>query len=295
MIKRVTKFQLDSAGERFVPGQNLDATALEHWHRYALAKNYVKDKDVLDIASGEGYGSHYLSQDARSVIGVDSAQNVVEFARRKYIGNNIEFRHGSCDLIPIKSNSIDVVVSFETLEHHHQHRQMFTEIKRVLRPEGLLLMSTPDRGNYNASIDQPNSFHVEELSRMEFESLVREHFGYFQMLGQRMFTGSVIAPAVMDSRNDGKYPQESEWNFRNSAAGVPESENWLENSIFLIALASDQEFSPVTWTSLSGRYAPSPQHLLTELKKFNKAKSLKTLIRWIRKLKAQAIFKKSPG
>ncbi len=128
-----TDIELPWTGERLVPSY-VGNTALEHLHRYAFAREYAQDKDILDIACGEGYGAYLLADVARSVIGVDIAEEVVEHARRKYGDHpRLSFEIGTCSEIPLDDASVDLVVSFETLEHHGEHDQMLREVKRVLR------------------------------------------------------------------------------------------------------------------------------------------------------------------
>ena len=95
--------------------------AIEHLHRYAIVSNYITGKVVLDIASGEGYGSNLMSEKASFVYGVDIDDNTIDKAKLKYKKKNLEFKTGRANEIPIEDNSIDVVVSFETLEHHDRH------------------------------------------------------------------------------------------------------------------------------------------------------------------------------
>ena len=103
-------------GERFLP--NIDgAIALEHLHRYLVASLYVHNKDVLDIASGEGYGSAMLARNAKTVIGVDISEDAIAHATARYAAKNLEFRAGNAAKIPLEDASVDVVVSFETIEH----------------------------------------------------------------------------------------------------------------------------------------------------------------------------------
>ena len=131
-------------GERYVP-QVTGQIQLEHIHRYLLAREYANEKDVLDIACGEGYGSAILAETARSVVGVDIAAEAVRHAATRYRRDNVQFRLGSCIKIPLDSHSMDLVVSFEALEHLDEHKAMMAEIKRVLRPSGVLLISSPDK------------------------------------------------------------------------------------------------------------------------------------------------------
>lgn len=179
-------------GERYIP--NLKGTfALDHWARYLMSCEVASNKAVLDIACGEGYGSALLAEVASSVIGVDVSEEAVNHAKRRYTKSNLEFRVGNCAAIPLNDSSVDLVVSFETLEHHDQHAEMFREIRRVLRSDGLLVISTPDRLEFSKiQGTTPNPYHVKELYRDEFEALLRSNFAYVAMLGQRIVFGSGI-------------------------------------------------------------------------------------------------------
>ena len=123
----------------------------EHIHRYAVCQGIVKDKTVLDIACGEGYGSAILGRTAKQVTGVDIDEQSVAHARDKYshIGN-LRYIQGSVDAIPLATDSVDVVVSFETIEHVAGHEEMLAELKRVLKADGVLVISTPDKAAYAA-------------------------------------------------------------------------------------------------------------------------------------------------
>jgi ubiquinone/menaquinone biosynthesis C-methylase UbiE len=125
--------ELEWTGERYVP-QIRGTIALEHLHRYAFASEHVAGKVVLDMASGEGYGSEMLSRTAKHVYGVDIDEASVKHAQQNYKAENLEYHLGSCTEIPLPDASVDVVVSFETIEHITDHESMMREVKRVLRP-----------------------------------------------------------------------------------------------------------------------------------------------------------------
>src|SRR6185503_1865010 len=133
---------MEFTGERYVPGVP-GAIALEHLQRYVLARELAAGRRVLDIACGEGYGSALLAAGADAVVGVDVDEASVGHAARAYAPlANVAFAAGRCEAIPLRSGSIDLVVSFETLEHHDRHHEMLAEIKRVLVPGGLLVLSS---------------------------------------------------------------------------------------------------------------------------------------------------------
>src|SRR5437870_267231 len=119
--------QLPWTGERLVPQLQGDV-AYEHLHRYSLALTLCRDKVVLDVACGEGYGADLLARTAKEVIGVDIAPDVVKHASRAYQRNNLSFRLGDCCHLPVASGHFDLVVSFETLEHLDRHEEMLAEI-----------------------------------------------------------------------------------------------------------------------------------------------------------------------
>jgi lipopolysaccharide biosynthesis protein/ubiquinone/menaquinone biosynthesis C-methylase UbiE len=178
-------------GERFLP-QFKGIIELEHYHRYFMAQEVVASKDVLDIASGEGFGSAILSRTARSVIGVDISTDAVEHARSYYTQGNLRFIHGSATEIPIPEASADVVVSFETIEHLIEHDKMMSEIKRVLRPDGCLIISSPNKAIYTDRANYTNRFHLRELYTPDFMALVSRYFFNVCHYGQRVTTSSVI-------------------------------------------------------------------------------------------------------
>lgn len=179
-------------GERYLPDVLSGDIVVEHWHRYCLAQRYVEGKNVLDVACGEGYGSHYLAQRAASVVGVDVDAATVEHAAATYRHPALRYCQGDCTAIPLDDNSVDVVVSFETIEHHDQHQPMMEELKRVLRPDGLLIISSPDKHEYSDKTGYQNPYHVLELYRDEFEQLLKQHFAHTILAGQRMVYGSAL-------------------------------------------------------------------------------------------------------
>ena len=134
-------------GERFVPG-TAGRMKLEHMQRYALCRGLVRGKRVLDIATGEGYGAALLGASASRVIGVDLAPDAIAHAHAKYRAANLQFVVGACEAIPLADGSIDVIVSFETIEHLLDHDAMMGEFQRVLAPDGLVIISSPEKQEY---------------------------------------------------------------------------------------------------------------------------------------------------
>jgi len=180
--------------ERFHPNQE-GAIAYEHFHRYALACDFIINKNVLDVACGEGYGSSLMAKTANSVIGVDISEEVISHARIKYASqSNLEFRCGSCLHIPCDSNLFDVVVCFETVEHLAEHEGMLDEIISVLKQDGMLIISSPNKKTHSDDPAYKNKYHLKELHLDEFIEILNSRFKYITLMGQRLTFSSHIWP-----------------------------------------------------------------------------------------------------
>ena len=188
------KIALPFTGERFVP-EVKGQIAHEHLHRYALARDVVKGKTVLDIASGEGYGSSLLADQAASVTGVDISEESITHATVRYgHQSNLRFLRGSCEAIPCPDASFDVVVSFETIEHIDDPEGFLHEVRRVLKPDGVFLVSTPNCDVYNHGSSEKNPYHRREMSPLEFRTILQRHFPYCGLYGQRLALSSQVWP-----------------------------------------------------------------------------------------------------
>lgn len=247
--------------------------AIDHLHRYAVAAQLAKDKDVLDIASGEGYGSNLLCQTAKSVIGVDISSEAVVHARKKYMNVNLEFRQGSADKIPLQDWSVDIVVSFETIEHHDLHDKMLEEIKRVLRPEGIAIISSPDKLNYSDIPNYSNPFHVKELYKEEFVSLINKYFKYSTFYNQKNISGSLIVPDL---------PQFSFQEYKGNYSTLEKFEG-LQSPIYNLCVASDIPHSTNFASFFFGKSADEYETTISSMQR--KISQLQKDAAWARKLK----------
>ena len=186
---------LDWTGERFLPWIKEATVAYEHLHRYFWVAPRVKGKRVLDLASGEGYGAALLAEQAASVFGVEIDPQAVEHAAEKYRRPNLKFLQGNILQVPLpEDRSFDVVVCFEAIEHIEEHDRLMQEVLRLLKPEGVFIVSTPDKDVYRAGPEEPNPFHVKELSFREFDALLSRHFSSVRYLGQCVHPCSTLWP-----------------------------------------------------------------------------------------------------
>jgi 2-polyprenyl-3-methyl-5-hydroxy-6-metoxy-1,4-benzoquinol methylase len=183
---------LEFTGERFTPECEREIW-YEHFHRYVFAAQWCADKRTLDAACGEGYGSSLLAKSAASVEGVDISDLAIEHAQNRYGSlRGLAFRKADCTELPFDDDEFDRVVSFETLEHLAEHDRLLSEFRRVLKPDGCLILSSPDNAVYSDMLSTVNEHHVKELYREDFEALIKRHFPARQLLGQKLMFNSAI-------------------------------------------------------------------------------------------------------
>ena len=222
-------------GERFLPTE-AGELRYEHLHRYAWCSRLVKEAEVLDIASGEGYGSAMLARYARSVVGVDISQEAVDHATSVYkdVGN-LRFLRGDAAEIPLADSSVDVVVSFETIEHLLQQEEMMRGIRRVLRPDGFLVISSPNKRVYSDQSGHHNEFHVKELYFDELDRMLAQHFDKVTYFGHRLSVGSTIVPMS----DIGIYDTFAA--LTDTMAGVESRVVSMQDPVYYIAVATSSE------------------------------------------------------
>src|SRR5271165_3469591 len=184
---------LELTGERYT-GAVAEEVRHEHYHRYFFALQFCDKKEVLDVGSAEGYGSALLGMVAQQVFGFDPSPEAVARASRNYRSARVSFIVGDYAAIPLPDASVDVVVSFETLERVTNPEKFFCEVKRILRPDGLLVISTPNAKLNKDLATGPNPSQAKELDGVEFRAILNEHFCNYRLLGQRSVIGSAIAP-----------------------------------------------------------------------------------------------------
>jgi len=159
----------------------------EHRSRYHFAAQFVARRLVFDIACGAGYGGEILlDSGARVVLGADLAWDGVSAAQRRQLtGFHVMQADGT--RLPLASGSVDVVTSFETVEHIPDYASFLSELRRILKTDGVLILSTP-----NALFTKPvngvptNPFHVREFVPNELRAILSVHFRNVELRGQRV-------------------------------------------------------------------------------------------------------------
>jgi arylsulfatase len=226
---------LEFTGERYVPWADDPAMNYEHLHRYRFVKEFIKGKKVLDLGCGEGYGSFMLSDYAYSVTGIDIADEAVRHASFKYQKENIKFIQGSMADVPIEGEGLfDVVVCFEALEHMTEQDELMREVKRLLKKDGILFVSTPNKHElHSENPGYQNEFHVKELDLDEFKSLLTGNFKNISLYGQKVYPSSNIFPLYEEGTTSREFLIEKvdgEYCFLNSVK---------KKATLFIAIASD--------------------------------------------------------
>ena len=164
------------------------ATFSEYQARYVFASRWMgPGGQVLDLGCGNGYGTAFLKESAgRRVIGCDRSRTALTFAQGRYRSLAPTFIQGDATELPIRSNSLDTVVSYEMIEHVQDDKRLVAEVYRVLKPGGYVIVSTPNRV-ITGTVDQPaNPFHVREYNVTEFQHLLEHAFPQVAMFGHAL-------------------------------------------------------------------------------------------------------------
>jgi SAM-dependent methyltransferase len=172
---------LECLGERVHPEAYPADILQEHAARYLFAARYCGGKDVLDVASGIGYGTDFLQKQGARASGLEIDDAAVHYSRARYPG--ARYVCGTAEMMPATWNeAFDVVVSFETIEHLPQAAAFLDEVRRCLKPGGLFMCSTPNKSLYGLS--STNKFHFKEYYLEEFIRFIGTRFRIVEVVGQ---------------------------------------------------------------------------------------------------------------
>lgn len=238
--------------ERFQPAAQHGRIAYEHLHRYAICCEHVAGRRVLDMACGTGYGTALLARAASLAVGLDISPAAIRDARQRYTTNGVRYQVGDCYDLPFEPGSFDVVVANEMIEHVDDHDALMAEVRRVLVPGGLFLVSTPNKPVYNR-YKTPNPYHTSEMDLPEFHRLLCRHFTAVRMTGSRMALVSVgfSLEAAVGASNLGAARIYRGSIGTDSSPHVDVGELTLTDPEYLLACCSDAEIDlPPTQSSL---------------------------------------------
>ncbi len=176
------KRDLQPTGERVIEDayqHSIGAYTIYAMHAasYAFVENMCKNKVVLDLGCGSGYGTERISNVARTTYGVDISQEAVDYARDKYRKDNLHFQKVDIDEhLPFADNTFDVVLSFQVIEHVQDDEAYVRQANRVLAPNGVFVVITPDRKNRLLPGQRPwNRWHVREYDGDQLFGLINKY------------------------------------------------------------------------------------------------------------------------
>jgi len=179
--------------ERYVPSTCSEIAEYEHMPRYQYALSLAANKTVLDFGCGTGYGSSILATRAKEVVGIDIDESALEWAREAHRKPTLEFRRNSDFGASLPNQHFDMVTCFEMIEHviADQQQLILDSFVNVLKSDGVLLISTPNPDITALYGDNP--YHLCELTRDEFEALLRSKFKFVNMIDQHTLTSILFA------------------------------------------------------------------------------------------------------
>ncbi|MGI9519892.1 MAG: class I SAM-dependent methyltransferase [Pirellulaceae bacterium] len=175
-LYRNRRERMDATVPMFAPSR-----AAFHLARYEFACRYVEHKTVADIACGTGYGSRMLIETgkAHSVTGVDVCAETIDYATDRHHLTGCEFVCADATSTGLSPDSLDVVVSFETIEHVQDDEALINEFARLLKADGLLICSTPNQWPLDIA-----PHHVREYDRDSFNNLLNHQFQVLHLYNQ---------------------------------------------------------------------------------------------------------------
>jgi ubiquinone/menaquinone biosynthesis C-methylase UbiE len=179
--------------ERIIPGTVSMQVLSDHYSRYFFAKKYCKDKMVLNVASGCGYGSEVLKENAKEIFNIDIDGELIAYGNYRYGNPSNHFIKMDAQNMAFPSNFFDAIVSFETFEHLPDYKKFIAECHRILKKDGIMILSTPNKIVSSPNSEKPyNKFHFKEWTLPEIESDLKKYFTVDKLFGQNYILSNFI-------------------------------------------------------------------------------------------------------
>jgi 2-polyprenyl-3-methyl-5-hydroxy-6-metoxy-1,4-benzoquinol methylase len=184
-IKDETPFEKNYQ-ERVCPENEKTAVFQCHLARYKFALQFVKNRVVLDAGCGTGYGAHYLSHASKEIIGIDISESALRYARTHFLKKNLKFEVSDLTGLTFENTTFDVVCCFDVIEHIEDYKKAIQEIYRVLKSDGLFIISTPNKKIFSDNQPiPPNPHHIREFYLSDFQGILRSYFDDVNTYGQK--------------------------------------------------------------------------------------------------------------
>lgn len=173
---------LFDTGERILLDKETPLMISRHLCAYRFAKYFVFNKRVLDIGSGEGYGSNYLAEFAKEVVGIDYDKTIIDYSKNKYKRDNLLFRPVDINDLGTLNDEFEAVCAFQVIEHIVNAKEFLNNVRKLLKDNGMFICSTPNRQDASPHSEVPfNKFHVKEYLSDDFSELLKMHFKKVEM------------------------------------------------------------------------------------------------------------------
>ncbi len=170
-------------------------------YRYAL--KFIKDRDVLDVGCGYGYGCALLAKEAKSVVGIDYEPEVIRYARRHYKSKNCSFkRHDANECYPFEGESFDAVFLSNVLEQLERYEYSLSEMKRVLKDGGEIILKTRNGRHTTA---EANPHHVVVFNEEELKELLEKYFEEVKVYGYNVHYSHQANPLINRKSRESNY------------------------------------------------------------------------------------------
>ena len=239
-------------GERYIPNDpECGEIKYEHESRYIFASRFVDSKLVADIGCGVGYGSKILAQqNPISIVGLDLSLEAVRYANSNYKHEKIKYLNSHSETLPLFDNQFHIVIAFEIIEHLENFRGLLKEIKRIMKDDGKLIISTPNVVKHHShKKSRVRDFHVYEFCYHDFKKLLSEYFDSLTFFNQK-YNQSILFE--LHNQNFNKSGDEKEFclEFDNSFVAESSAEFDGDYIIAICGKKTDPEIASIDKTKI---------------------------------------------